>query len=1039
MRIPVAVTLESRDGTTSKDAKVVNGVLEPRGDSAVLRKRPGLGDLGHLWSSNWTATGTAQLLYPWNGLWAIYADYLVFGSLSAMSSPSAATWSTTDKGSNVTLSGSNLVAAFTASSNVMVRATDSRSSGKYYWEITVTAAAVLVGIAKSGATLNNFLGQDANGWAYQPSTGNKITGNVSSSYGATFTTGDVIGVALDATAGTLTFYKNGVSQGVAFSGLSGTFYPAVSGNTSGTGTATANFGATAFSGTVPSGYLSGLGLAINPITAGGRFDAQEVGASAATQVMMIKNRTQAWTITPSGGKSSISFPSSMGAVTYSVTSLTRSGTTATASLSTDPTLSVGDSVTVAGATPSAYNGAQTITAVTPSSTTPPVNVTISSLTRSGTTATAVTSSAHGLTTATAYTIGGANEGAYNGSMTITVVNSTTFTYTVTVTPGTSEVWDSGTKTSGITLSGGNLTATATCSSSDGTQSVLATHGLSSGKWYWEVTVDSFSGGAGFNDAFDFGIVVGAIEYTYGGHAPGFYVGHVFGVAFDRDSGVVRIYDNNVLASTQSFVTAGAGYPRFSVFPSGASLTMAVTANFGATAFVYTPPSGYQAIVSDQPTSPATGSPYVTRPGVTTPASVAFSISGSPATPATGTITLSTSGGMVPGLPYIDGYFFVMDNNGVMWQSAIDDPTSWPALSNLTAQNENGKGKALGRSLNYLIAFKEWSTEFFYDVKVPNFSFFPADNGFTEVGCAAGESVAHVDGNLIWASQVKDRGRSVHLMTGLQQQKVSTPDLERILNDDDMATVYAYGLKLGGHSLYLLTLVTSNITLVYDLATQAWTQWSSLTAGNALTVSSITRSGDVATVTTSTAHGMSDGDPITIAGATQNEYNGTFLVNYVSTTAFTIEVSGDPLTPATGTITATPYTSSYFKFTKFCDYNGASLFLHESDGHLYQMLPSLNQDAGKPIDLFFRTSRLDGGSSEYKVMARVSVVGDRIDDSIALRYSDDDCTTFSTYERVDLDQDLADIRRLGRFRRRTLEGRHFGNTSPRIEGLEIDIS
>ena len=49
-----------------------------------------------------------------------------------------------------------------------------------------------LGIGKSTATLANYTGQDANGWCYFNSTGNKINNATSVAYGATYTTGDVI-------------------------------------------------------------------------------------------------------------------------------------------------------------------------------------------------------------------------------------------------------------------------------------------------------------------------------------------------------------------------------------------------------------------------------------------------------------------------------------------------------------------------------------------------------------------------------------------------------------------------------------------------------------------------------------------------------------------------------------------------------------------------------------------------------------------------------------------------------------------------------
>ncbi len=76
------------------------------------------------------------------------------------------------------------------------------------------------------------------------------------------------------------------------------------------------------------------------------------------------------------------------------------------------------------------------------------------------------------------------------------------------------------------------------------------------------------------------------------------------------------------------------------------------------------------------------------------------------------------------------------------------------------------------------------------------------------------------------------------------------------------------------------------------------------------VSSITRSSTTATVTTSTSHGFSTGDSITIIGADQSGYNGTFTITSTGANTFTYTVANSLTTPATGTITANkqvPYT------------------------------------------------------------------------------------------------------------------------------------
>jgi hypothetical protein len=84
------------------------------------------------------------------------------------------------------------------------------------------------------------------------SSGQKENSNSQQSYGTSYTTNDVIGIALDMDAGTLTFYKNGSSQGQAYSGLSGAF--CFAGSPYNGGTHVWNFGQRAFAYTAPSGF-----------------------------------------------------------------------------------------------------------------------------------------------------------------------------------------------------------------------------------------------------------------------------------------------------------------------------------------------------------------------------------------------------------------------------------------------------------------------------------------------------------------------------------------------------------------------------------------------------------------------------------------------------------------------------------------------------------------------------------------------------------------------------------------------------------------
>ncbi len=163
------------------------------------------------------------------------------------------TWNPLDKNSSLNSTNGNLDANAAVGVNGTIRGTIGISSGKWYWEYLINNTSPAVGIATAAATLADFPGSDANGYSYT-SGGQKWNNNSGSSYGATYTTNDIIGVALDLDAGTLVFYKNGVSQGTAYSGLPvRTYFPA-GGRFGGTFDVTLNAGQRPFAYTAPSGF-----------------------------------------------------------------------------------------------------------------------------------------------------------------------------------------------------------------------------------------------------------------------------------------------------------------------------------------------------------------------------------------------------------------------------------------------------------------------------------------------------------------------------------------------------------------------------------------------------------------------------------------------------------------------------------------------------------------------------------------------------------------------------------------------------------------
>ena len=108
---------------------------------------------------------------------------------------------------------------------------------------------------------------------YSAGDGSKWLNGVNSSYGASYTVGDIIGVAFDADNLTVTFYKNGTSQGTITTSWSVDTYAlqvAFYGRSGGTTSGSFNFGSPPyaansyadgngygnFSYAVPSGYYA---------------------------------------------------------------------------------------------------------------------------------------------------------------------------------------------------------------------------------------------------------------------------------------------------------------------------------------------------------------------------------------------------------------------------------------------------------------------------------------------------------------------------------------------------------------------------------------------------------------------------------------------------------------------------------------------------------------------------------------------------------------------------------------------------------------
>jgi hypothetical protein len=151
---------------------------------------------------------------------------------------------------NGTITDGNLNLSTTTSDTRTYATMGFPTTGKYYYELTNN---------NSGSKGQGIASADNNGDTYQVlyfGSGNKQIDGTSSSYGASYTTNDVIGVAVDIDNNQVTFYKNGISQGAISYTFSSkpTMFPYVRREASTDASYSFNFGQRPFAYAPPSGF-----------------------------------------------------------------------------------------------------------------------------------------------------------------------------------------------------------------------------------------------------------------------------------------------------------------------------------------------------------------------------------------------------------------------------------------------------------------------------------------------------------------------------------------------------------------------------------------------------------------------------------------------------------------------------------------------------------------------------------------------------------------------------------------------------------------
>ena len=166
---------------------------------------------------------------------------------------------------------------------------------------------------------------------------------------------------------------------------------------------------------------------------------------------------------------------------------------------------------------------------------------------------------------------------------------------------------------------------------------------------------------------------------------------------------------------------------------------------------------------------------------------------------------------------VDGYILFREpNSGRFFSSNLNDALNYDALNFATAEGSPDNIVGIITDHRQAVLAGEQTMELWFNAGVPGFPFIRDLNGFLELGCAAGASLAKADNSIYWLAS----DFTIRRLDGLTPVRVSQHGFEQAIQTyATISDAYAFGYSQGGHIFYVLTFPTDGHTWVYDATTQ----------------------------------------------------------------------------------------------------------------------------------------------------------------------------------------------------------------------------
>lgn len=359
---------------------------------------------------------------------------------------------------------------------------------------------------------------------------------------------------------------------------------------------------------------------------------------------------------------------------------------------------------------------------------------------------------------------------------------------------------------------------------------------------------------------------------------------------------------------------------------------------------------------------------------------------------------------------LDTYLFVMDEDGTIYNSAPADPTTFGALSFVTAERDNDKGVYLGKHHDNLFAISTKTIEFFYNGKNEVGSPLNRRNDISyNIGCASGLGVWE-NGDETYFLGSKLTGQiKIYKLQGFQVQPISSDTLNSYLTQgltQSGLNVVLTGLSAMGHDILIMHVYTltgaspgeivPKQTIVFDTDTGFWGFWTTDAAGLSyfpLVAGTKRTGGQNDTVIARTWEGIM--------------YNGD-IVNI-----------NDQLIPI--------------------DTTGGSSGVYEAGVYELDVYVATSAATGVNIPAIIRTGGQNAGTGNYKFQQRATLLMESTPSAqtMTIKHADEGSTTFSTAGTIDTSSAQKELQRQSRFINRNYQLEYSGDEQFFIEALQVE--